>query len=174
MANTSTATKPTSTTKPASASKPKATTRASSAAGTAKAAAAKGSAAVDDVRQEMEGLVDRASSELDRIGETARTQGVSFANAQKTKSAETIARVAENLRTYGDDLDDSPEIQSVIDGAAERLDEIAGQLSSKSFSDLYKDVEDFAREQPLTVAAGALLLGFAAARLLQNSDSRRA
>jgi len=173
MANTSTATKPASAAKPAASRKPKAATGASSARSAARDAAAKGSAAVDDVRQEMEGLIDRASGELDRIGETARTQGASFANAQKARSAETIGRVAENLRAYGDDLDDSPEIQSVIDGAAERLDEIAGQLRSKSFGDLYRDVEDFAREQPLTVAAGALLLGFAAARLLQNSDSRR-
>lgn len=134
----------------------------------------RGSATAEGIQRDMDGIVTRASEEFDRLGEVARERGASFANAQKSRSASAIASIAENLRNYGDDLDDSPQIQDVVDGTAEKLDEIAGQLRSKSFGDLYQDVEDFAREQPLTVAAGALLLGFAAARLLGAAgDDRR-
>ena len=46
-------------------------------------------------------------------------------------------------------------------------------LKGASGDRILRDVEDFARRQPMLVAAGALALGFAASRFLKASSSRR-
>ena len=46
-------------------------------------------------------------------------------------------------------------------------------LKGASGDRILRDVEDFARRQPMLVAAAGLALGFAASRFLKASSSRR-
>jgi hypothetical protein len=55
------------------------------------------------------------------------------------------------------------------DGDQAGLDQLADGIRDRSFAEIYSDVESFARLQPVTVAAGAVLAGFLLARFIKSS-----
>jgi hypothetical protein len=56
---------------------------------------------------------------------------------------------------------------------ANQADRLGDYLKGASGDRLLRDAEDFARRQPMLVAAAGLALGFAASRFLKASSSRR-
>jgi hypothetical protein len=60
-----------------------------------------------------------------------------------------------------------------VDQAADRAERLGGYLQNSDGDQILRDVEDFGRRNPWAVAAGGLLLGFAASRLLKASSSQR-
>jgi uncharacterized protein DUF1990 len=97
--------------------------------------------------------VDRRSTEVgERIG----------------GSAGDARSVAEELRKQGKDAP-----ARYVEQAAERAEKVGGYLRDSDGDRILRDVEDFARRQPWAVAAGGLLLGFAASRLLKASSQER-
>ena len=76
--------------------------------------------------------------------------------------------IAEELRNQGKDT--PANLAEQVAGQAER---VGDYLKGASGDRILRDVEDFARRQPMLVAAGALALGFAASRFLKASSSRR-
>ena len=128
---------------------------------------------IASVKEDVESLVSQANDELRKLTETAKTYGSEFAQDRKAGTADTIFDIAQSLRQTGGSLSNSPNIREIVDRAADNLEDIAATIHSKSFSDLYRDAEDFARERPLVVAAGAAVLGLLAARLLKSSGERR-
>jgi hypothetical protein len=85
-----------------------------------------------------------------------------------SQQAADVRSVAEQLRSQGKD---GP--ASVAEQVASQADRVGDYLKGASGDRILHDVEDFARRQPLLVAAGALALGFAASRFLKASSSRR-
>jgi hypothetical protein len=95
---------------------------------------------------------------------------------RSTTIGQQIETVAHELRGVGDQL----RTTGVGDGAATYVDRGAdlvdqfGQYLQDADSDrLIADLEAFARRAPWAVAAGALMLGFAASRFLKTSSARR-
>lgn len=127
---------------------------------------------LQDVRRDVEDLVGRATDEMNQFSEAAKEYGASFAQRRKAGTADTISEIAGTLRETGSRLEDSPNLMSMVNNAAESLDDIAGKIRNRSFGDLYRDAEDFARERPMTVAAGAAIVGLVAARFLKSSGDR--
>jgi hypothetical protein len=83
-------------------------------------------------------------------------------------TAVDVRGVAEELRRQGKDTP-----ARLVEQAAGQADRVADYLKGASGERLLRDVEDFARRQPWAVAAGGLVLGFAASRFLKASSSRR-
>jgi len=79
-----------------------------------------------------------------------------------------VRSVAEELRRQGKDTP-----ARLVEQAAGQADRMADYLKGASGERLLRDVEDLARGKPWAVAAGGLVLGFAASRLLKASSSRR-
>lgn len=127
---------------------------------------------LDAVKRDVEHLVDRASEEAEKLSEAAREYGSAFANRRKVGTADTISGIAQSLRESGEKLSDRPNLHSIMENAAESLEDVAESIRTRSFSDLYSDAETFARERPLTVAAGAAVFGLLVARFLKSSGDR--
>jgi hypothetical protein len=118
-----------------------------------------------DVRQTAQQAVDQSKSFLGKQ-----------VDGKTTEIGQQIGSVAQELRSVGDQLKQSPiagPVAGYVDqgiGYVERL----GQYLQDADSDrLVGDLETFARQQPWAVAAGALVLGFAASRFLKTSSTRR-
>ena len=87
---------------------------------------------------------------------------------QVTGQAADMRSVAEQLRQQGKDTP-----ARVAERLAGRAEQVGGYLQISDADQILDDVEDFVRSNPWAVAAGALGLGFAAARFLKASSSRR-
>jgi ElaB/YqjD/DUF883 family membrane-anchored ribosome-binding protein len=102
----------------------------------------------------------RMSEEVDRRS----TQ----AGEHVTSSASDARTVADELRNQGKDTP-----ARYVEQAAERAERLGGYLQDNDGDRILRDVEDFARRNPWAVAAGGLVLGFAASRMLKASSSDR-
>jgi hypothetical protein len=109
--------------------------------------------AAGQARGRVREQVDQRSTELgQRIG----------SNAGDARS------VADELRKQGKD---GP--ARYVEQAADRAERLGGYLEEKDGDSILNDVEDFARRNPWALAAGGLLIGFAASRMLKASSGER-
>jgi ElaB/YqjD/DUF883 family membrane-anchored ribosome-binding protein len=102
----------------------------------------------------------RVSQEVDRRA----TQ----AGEQVSSNASDARSVADELRKRGKDAP-----ARYVEQAADRAGRLGGYLQESDGDRILRDVEDFARRKPWAVAAGGLLLGFAASRILKASSGER-
>jgi hypothetical protein len=94
---------------------------------------------------------------------------------RSTQAGERIAGTAGDVRSIADQLriqgKDAP--ANLAEQVANQADRVGDYLKGASGDRILRDVEDFARRQPMLVAAAGLALGFAASRLLKASSSNR-
>jgi hypothetical protein len=125
----------------------------------------------DQVRDKAQVAQDKAQGALGqargRISDQV-DQRSTQAGERISQQAEDVRSVAEQLRSQGKD---GP--ASVAEQVASQADRVGDYLKGASGDRILHDVEDFARRQPMLVAAGALALGFAASRFLKASSRRR-
>ncbi|MEA2333489.1 MAG: hypothetical protein QOH58_3627 [Thermoleophilaceae bacterium] len=109
--------------------------------------------AAGEARGRVRDEVDRRSTEVGgRIGGTAGD----------------ARSVAEELRKQGKDTP-----ARLVEQAADRAERLGGYLQESDGERILRDVEGFARRKPWAVAAGGLVLGFAASRMLKASSGER-
>jgi hypothetical protein len=109
--------------------------------------------AAGEARGRVREQVDQRSTELgQRVA----------ANAGDARS------IAEELRSQGKD---GP--ARYAEQAADRAERLGGYLERSDADRILGDVEDFGRRNPWAIAAGGLLLGFAASRMLKASSGER-
>jgi ElaB/YqjD/DUF883 family membrane-anchored ribosome-binding protein len=109
--------------------------------------------AAGQARGRMRDEVDRRSTQLgERVG----------------SGAGDARSVADELRKQGKDAP-----ARYVEQAADRAERLGGYLNDSDGDQILSDVEDFARRNPWAVAAGGLVLGFAASRMLKASSSQR-
>src|ERR671917_1404844 len=116
--------------------------------------------AQDKAREAAGQARGRVSQEVDRRSTQAGEQVTSNAGDART--------VAEELRKQGKDTP-----ARYVEKAADRAERLGGYLQESDGDRILRDVEDLARRNPWAVAAGGLVLGFAASRLLKASSSER-
>jgi hypothetical protein len=94
---------------------------------------------------------------------------------RSTQAGQQISTVAEDVRSVAEELrgkgKDKP--AQYAEQAAERVQSAGQWLEQKNGDELLRDVEDFARRNPWAVAAGGLVLGLAASRMLKASSTER-
>jgi hypothetical protein len=95
-------------------------------------------------------------------------QRSSQAASQINEQASDLRSVGESLREQGKD---GP--AKAADQLAQYAEKVGGYLREKDSHALLADAEDFGRRQPWVVAAGGIVLGFAASRFLKASSSER-
>jgi ElaB/YqjD/DUF883 family membrane-anchored ribosome-binding protein len=116
--------------------------------------------AQDKAREAAGQARGRMSQEVDRRS----TQ----AGEQVTSNAGDARSVAEELRKQGKDTP-----ARYVEQAADRAERLGGYLQESDGDRILGDVEDFARRNPWAVAAGGLVLGFVASRMLKASSGER-
>ncbi len=118
-----------------------------------------------DVRQTAQQAVDQSKSFLGKQ-----------VDDKTTEIGQQIGSVAQELRSVGDQLKQSPiagPVTGYVDQGVEYVERLGQYLQDADSDRLLGDLENFARQQPWAVAAGALVLGFAASRFLKTSSARR-
>ena len=113
------------------------------------------------------------TSDVREAAAQAMNQSKSFLGKQlderSTQLSRQIGAVAQDLRTVRDQLRDQgmpSAAATYVDRGAEMVDGIATYLRDADSDKMIADLETVARRQPWAVAAGALVLGFAASRFL--------
>jgi hypothetical protein len=117
------------------------------------------------------------------VRETARNavnQGKSLLGQQvddrTTQLGQQVGSFAQDLRSVGDQLrqNGAPGLAAgYVDRGVDIVERVGRYLEDADSERLIADLENYARRQPWAVAAGALVLGFAASRFLKTSSARR-
>jgi hypothetical protein len=118
-----------------------------------------------DVRQTAQQAVDQSKSFLGKQ-----------VDGKTTEIGQQIGSVAQELRSVGDQLKQSPiagPVAGYVDQGVEYVERLGQYLQDADSDRLIGDLENFARQQPWAVATGALVLGFAASRFLKAASTRR-
>ena len=122
---------------------------------------------MDDTGQAQEKAKEVADQAKGRLREQV-DQRSTQAGEQLSSAADDVRSVAEQFRTQGKDAP-----ARYADQAAEKAQKVGQRLQDASGDELLRDVEDFARRNPWAVAAGGLVLGLAASRMLKASSGAR-
>jgi uncharacterized protein YjbJ (UPF0337 family) len=115
-------------------------------------------------QEKVQGAAQQAKGQISEQVDQRSTQ----AGQQVNTVAQDVRSVAEELRSQGKDKP-----ARYAEQAAERVQSAGQWLEQKNGDELLRDVEDFARRNPWAVAAGGLVLGLAASRLLKASSTER-
>jgi hypothetical protein len=125
----------------------------------------------DQVRDKAQVAQDKARGALGQ----ARGRLSDQVDQRSTQAGERVAGTASDVRSIAEELrnqgKDAP--ANLAEQVASQADRVGDYLKGASGDRLLRDVEDFARRQPMLVAAAGLALGFAASRFLKASSSRR-
>lgn len=118
-----------------------------------------------DVRAAAQGAVHQSKSYVSRQ-----------IDERSTQVGEQMSSVASDLRNVGRQLGDSDVASPVagyVDQGADLVERFGTYLQDADTERLIGDLEEIARRQPWAIAAGALVLGFAASRFIKTSSTRR-
>jgi hypothetical protein len=133
------------------------------------------SGASADAQAKAQEVVGRAQEQAQNAAGQAQDRAREQINQRSTQAGEQIHGHASDLRSVSDALRDQGK-----DRPAQAVDRVAGYaeqagtyLQDKDADSMLSDAEDFGRQKPAVVAAGALAVGFVAARFLKASSSRR-
>lgn len=128
-----------------------------------------------DAQAKVQEVVGRAQDQAQEVAGRTQDRIREQVDQRSTQLGEQIHQHASDLRSVSDALR-----QQGNDRPAQAADRVAGYaeragsyLQERDADSLLGDLEDFGREKPAAVAAGALALGFAASRFLKASSSRR-
>jgi hypothetical protein len=125
----------------------------------------------DQVRDKAQVAQDKARGALGQ----ARGRLSDQVDQRSTQAGERVAGTASDVRSIAEELrnqgKDAP--ANLAEQVANQADRVGDYLKEASGDRILRDAEDFARRQPMLVAAAGLALGFAASRFLKASSSRR-
>jgi hypothetical protein len=122
--------------------------------------------------QEVAGQAkDQAQQAAGQAKDQIRTQ----VDQRSTQAGEQVSQQASDIRTVAEQLreqgKDGP--AKVAEQAADRIERIGSYLKESDSDRILGDVEDFARQRPMAVAAGGIALGLLASRFLKASQGDR-
>lgn len=124
-----------------------------------------------DLRRDLEESADEAIARGRGFASAARQHAQSFADERKAQAARSVADVAHSLRDSGRTFDDRPNVKAFFESAADGLEDLAGTIEARSFSEFFDEAESYARRAPVTVAMATFAAGFLLARFVKSSGS---
>jgi hypothetical protein len=122
------------------------------------------------LREDVGGIAEAAVSQGRHFIESAKDHATDYAVKRKADVAQSVADLATSLRDSTRTFEERPNIQAVVDSAAEGLEHLAGTIRDRSFTEIFSDVEDVVRRRPATFGIAALAVGFVAARFIKSTS----
>ena len=128
-----------------------------------------------EMREKAQGAAGQAQEKAQEAAGQAQDKLREQVDQRSTQAGQKVSGTAENLRSVGTELRNQGKETpaKLADQGAERIERLGSYLSESDGDTLLSDIEDFGRRQPLTVLAGGLVVGMAAARFLKASSSNR-
>ncbi|WP_194164554.1 hypothetical protein [Microvirga thermotolerans] len=123
----------------------------------------------DALKSDVGEIADAAMEQGWHFIDAAREQATDYAARRKDDVAQSVADFANSLRESTRSFEDRPNIQAVVDSAAEGLEHLADTIRERTFADIFNDMENVARRRPATVAAVSMAIGFLAARFIKST-----
>lgn len=129
----------------------------------------------DQTREKTQELAGQAKDQAQQAAGQARNMLREQLDQRSSQAAQQISTQASDLRSVSDALREQGKEgpANAAGKLAEYAERAGGYLRDRDSDGLLADAEDLGRRQPWAVAAGGIFLGFAAARFLKASSSRR-
>lgn len=107
--------------------------------------------------------------------DSAKEQVQSLLGEQQHAAASGLGDFAQALRKVAREMGDGSsarpsQTSRLVEGAAERLERFSGSLKEKDLDGIVRDVESFARRQPVAFFGAAVAAGFLAMRFLKSTS----
>ncbi|WP_210485198.1 hypothetical protein [Microvirga antarctica] len=122
------------------------------------------------MRTDVGGIADAAVSQGRHFIDAAKEQATDYAGKRKADVAQSVADLATSLRSSTSSFDERPNIQAVVDSAAEGLEQLADSIRERTFSEIFSDVEAVVRRRPMAFGIASLAVGFVAARFIKSTS----
>lgn len=106
------------------------------------------------------------------FADTLRDQTEGYVEKRKADAARVVSDVGDAIRETGTNFDGLPQLKGVFDQAALGVEELAENISRRSFSELYDEVQASVRRRPVLAAAAVVLAGFAVFHTLNSRKLR--
>jgi hypothetical protein len=123
----------------------------------------------DGIKEDVSEMAGAAVDQGRQFLHSAREQATGYMDQRKDAVAQSIADFGQSLRDACAQFDDRPNIKTVVDSAADGIDQLAESIRARSFNELFDEAEDLIRRRPGTVAAATMVAGFLVARFIKAS-----
>ncbi|MGJ7441775.1 hypothetical protein [Aquipuribacter sp. MA13-6] len=128
------------------------------------------------MNQTVHDTTESAKDTAREVGSQAQEKAKDQVDGRSTQAGEQLQDKADSLHAVGDQMrergDDT--FAQIADRVAGWTEDAAKYLREADANRMLGDVETYARRQPWAVAAGGVLLGFAASRVVRaGTDARR-
>lgn len=113
-----------------------------------------------------------ATEQARAIWQDAKDTARSGLGQYKQTTAKGMCDLAAALRTSAQDLEskEQPTVARLARSAADGLQQLSGALERRDLDGLVREVESFARRQPLAFFGGAMAVGFLAVRFIKSTS----
>src|SRR5690242_3725923 len=122
----------------------------------------------DQAREKVGEAADQAKEKAQNVKSQAQDRVREQVDQRSTEVGERVSGTAGDIRSVGQELrnqgKDGP--ARFADQAADRIESAGSYLRDADADRILNDVEDFGRQRPWAVLAGAVVVGVAAARFL--------
>ena len=139
-------------------------------------ASSTGGAATAAARSLIEQAKETAGQAYEAVTEKAATK----LDEQKSTLSGGLATVADSVRQVGDNLGSAKTDSGLAESAAkythtaaEKIENVAGYFETTNVREMARDLEDFARRNPIVFFGAAFGLGLLAARFLKSTSPRQ-
>jgi hypothetical protein len=122
------------------------------------------------LREDVGGIAEAAVSQGRHFIDSAKDHATDYADKRKADIAQSVADLAASLRESTSTFEERPNIQAIVDSAAEGLDQLAGSIRERSFAEIFSDMETMVRRRPATFGVAAVAVGFVAARFIKSTS----
>lgn len=118
------------------------------------------------------GAGDFATEQARALWEGAKDSARSGLGQYKETTAKGIGDLATALRTSAGELEsrEQPTVARFARSAADGLQQLSGALERRDLDGLVREVETFARRQPLAFFGAAMAVGFLAVRFIKSTS----
>jgi uncharacterized protein YjbJ (UPF0337 family) len=129
----------------------------------------------EQAQEKAKEVAGQAQEKAGQAADQARSKVREQVDQRSTQVGEQISSNAGDVRSVADELrkqgKDGP--ARAVEQAADRAERVGSWLTESDGDRILRDVEDFGRKNPWAIAAGGLVLGFAASRVLKASSGNR-
>lgn len=123
----------------------------------------------DDLKEDVGEMAGAAMDQGRHFLDSAREQATGYVDQRKDALAQSVVELANTLRQSGSAFEDRPAIRAVVEGAAGSLEQLTETIRSRSFGDIFGDVEGMVRRRPAAAAVATMAAGFLLARFVKAS-----
>ncbi len=129
----------------------------------------------DQAREKVGEATEQAKETAQNVASQAQDRVREQVDQRSTEVGERVGSTALDIRSVGKELRNQGKEgpAKVADQAADRIERAGRYLRDSDSDRILTDIEDFGRQRPWAVLAGAVVVGVAAARFLKASSQRR-